>query len=218
LRAALAVLLTMVLVPAIGPELASPTDLASLGKAALAEGAVGAALGFSAALIVAAARQGGEIVGAQAGLSAAGLLDPDLEAVGELNPIGHLYGLVALGTFLALDGPLALVRSLMMSYQLVPAGGASLSAASATQLFGQVAGALELALHLAAPTALALVVAGFALGLLARHAPASTALGLAWPLRSTLGLVLALLGLAALVAALTATWQDWLLNGPDLPL
>lgn len=217
MRAALALLLAMVLAPAVGPGLIGtvPTDPVSLGKAALIEGAVGAALGFTAALIIAAARQGGEIVGTQAGLSAAGLLDPDLDG-GELNPLGHLYGLVALGTFLALDGPLALVRSLLWSYQLVPAGGAGLSEATATQLFGQVAGALELALRLAAPTALALVVAGFALGLLVRAAPGSTALGLAWPFRSALGLLLALLGLAALVAALSATWQDWFLHGPAM--
>ena len=76
-----------------------------MGRACLVEGLGGAALGWSAALIVAGARQAGELVGLQAGLSPAALLDP--EAAEELTPLGHLYGLVALAVFLALDGPLA---------------------------------------------------------------------------------------------------------------
>src|SRR5690242_19620035 len=57
IRLALAVMLTMALVPAIGPGLAAPGDGLGLGRALLAEAMVGAALGMSAGLIVAAARQ-----------------------------------------------------------------------------------------------------------------------------------------------------------------
>ena len=74
------------------------------GGRAWSRGLIGAGLGWSAALIVAGARQAGEIVGAQAGLSAAALFDP--EAGDDLTPLGHLYGLIALAVFLALDGPL----------------------------------------------------------------------------------------------------------------
>ena len=58
---------------------------------------VGAGIGWSASLVIAGARQAGEIVGAQAGLSAAALFDP--EAGEDLTALGHLYGLVALGVF-----------------------------------------------------------------------------------------------------------------------
>src|SRR5205823_4880255 len=81
-----------------------------------------AALGLSAALVVAGARQAGELVGAQAGFAPAALFDP--EAGDEMTALGHLYGLVALGVFLALDGPLALVRALVESYRVIPPGGA----------------------------------------------------------------------------------------------
>ena len=56
------------------------------GGPCLVEVLVGAALGWSAALIVAGARQAGEVVGRQAGLSAAALFDP--EAGDELTPAG----------------------------------------------------------------------------------------------------------------------------------
>ncbi len=207
MRLALTALLTAALGPLIAPGLGAPGDLAGIARFALAEAAVGAALGWSAALIVAGARQAGEVVGAQAGLSAAALLDP--EAGEGLTPLGHLYGLIALATFLALDGPLRVVEALVESYRVVPAGGMALSAGSAATAFGQVGNALELALRLAAPAALALALAGLALALIARAAPAFPFWSLALPVRSFVGLLLVLAGLAALASTLTAAWGDW---------
>src|SRR4051794_3595564 len=76
LRVALAALLTAVLSPGGGPTLEAPAEGPALARACVAEGAVGAALGLSAALVIAGARQAGEIVGGQGGLSAVALLDP----------------------------------------------------------------------------------------------------------------------------------------------
>jgi flagellar biosynthesis protein FliR len=208
-RLLLAALLGAVVLPLVGPSLAAgaPAGWAALGRACLVEGLVGAALGWSAALIVAGARQAGELVGLQAGLSPAALVDPD--AAEELTALGHLYSLVALAVFLALDGPLALARALVESYRVLPAGGVVLSAETAQVAFGRVAAALELALRAAAPTALALVLAGMALGLLGRAAPSLPLMALSLPVRFGLGLALVVLGLAALAATLAAAWGNW---------
>ena len=206
MRMMLAAVLTTALVPALGGAglLGTPGDGPGLARAALAEAAVGAALGWSAALIVAAARQAGEVIGSQAGLSAASLLDP--EAGDGMTPLGHLYGLIALMVFVALDGPLTLVGTLVESYRVLPVGGPDLSAATATRAFGMVGKSLELALRLAAPATLALMLAGLALGLIARAAPAFPFLTLALPARSVVGLVLVAAGMAGLVAALAIAW------------
>ncbi len=63
LRLGLVALLGAILIPMIGPEIAAPAGWPALGRACLAEGVIGAGLGWSAALIVAGARQAGEIVG-----------------------------------------------------------------------------------------------------------------------------------------------------------
>jgi flagellar biosynthetic protein FliR len=210
-RLALAALLCGVVLPVVGPSLGAaapaPAGWAAAGRACLIEGLVGAALGWSAGLIVAGARQAGELVGLQAGLSPAALLDP--EAAEELTPLGHLYGLVALAVFLALDGPLALVTGLVESYRVLPVGGLVLSDETARQAFGRVGAALELVLRAAAPAALALALAGVALGLLGRAAPSLPLVALSLPVRFALGLALVVLGLAALVATLAAAWGDW---------
>ncbi len=206
MRLLLAALLTAALGPSLIGSGTLPTTLGAgaLVRSVLGEAAVGAALGWSAGLIVAAAKQAGELVGAQAGLSAASLLDP--EAVDGMTPTGHLYGLIALMVFVAMDGPLSLAGTLLESYRVLPAGGPDLSLETASRAFGMVGRSLELALRLAAPAAVALMLAGLALALVARAAPAFPFLSLALPARSAVGLALVAAGLGGLVAALAIAW------------
>jgi flagellar biosynthetic protein FliR len=205
LRWGLAALLTTIIVPTVAPHMEVPVGVVALAWRSWIEVMIGAALGWSAALIVAGARQAGEVVGAQAGLSAAALLDP--EASTEMTPLGHLYGGIALAVFLALDGPLTLVGSLIDSYRVLPVGGPALSADMAIAAFGRIGQALALTLQAAAPVALALTLAGLTLGLLNRAAPALPLLALSLPIRWAVALVLILLGLTTLVGTLAIAWS-----------
>ena len=207
-RVVLAALLALILVPVVrNDQSAASMGWSAVASACAGELVVGAALGWSAALVVAGARQAGELVGAQSGLSAAALFDP--EAGEELSALGHLYGLVALGIFLSLDGPLALVRSLVESYRVFPAGGGVFSERSTVLAFGRVGDALALSLRAAAPTALALALSGLALGLLGRAAPSLQQVALSMPVRAMLGLAVILLSLAGLAATLARSWAAW---------
>ncbi len=221
-RVGFSMLLTTVLVPLVGPVVPAGSPgwgwtLAGLG---LTEAAIGLGLGLSAGLVVAGARQAGEIVGAQAGLSPASLIDP--EAGGELTPLGHLYGLIALAIFLALDGPLHLVDALAESYRALPPGRLRLSPELAVEAFGRVGWALSLAVRAAAPAALALALAGVVLTLLARTAGTLQFASLAWPIRAIVGLLLVLIGLTGLAGTLNVAWSDWAIHVldrlPNLPV
>jgi flagellar biosynthesis protein FliR len=156
------------------------------------------------ALVLAGARQAGELVGAQAGFSAASLYDPEIET--EMTPLGHLYGLIALGTFLALDGPMRLVGSLIESYRAMPPGSLSLKVENVGFAFGRITWALSLALGAAAPAAVALVAASLMLGVVNRWTPSLQLGSLALPARSIMGLLLVLLGLAALASTFASAW------------
>ena len=205
-RLVLAILLTGLIAPVVGRDLSSPTGPWALVGGCLVEVVIGAGLGWAGALVIAGARQAGEVVGAQAGLSPAALFDP--EAGDGLTPLGHLYGLVALGVFLALDGPTQLVLGLAESYRVVPpGGGAGPSPEVATRAFGHLGRALALTLRASAPPALALTLAGLALGLLGRAAPSLQLVSLSLPARTLLGLALAAIGLVTLAAALGAAWH-----------
>jgi flagellar biosynthesis protein FliR len=210
-RLGIGVGLAAALGPTLAPGLPVPTPAAdawALGFGVAVELAVGAALGIGASLVIAGARQAGEIVGAQAGLAPASLLDPEGREGGELTALGTLYGLVALAAFLALDGPLRLVDGLAESYATLPAmlGGRPPAAEQAVEAFARVGEALALAVRLAAPAGLAVVLAGLALAWLARSGPPTPLSSLAWPARSLMGLALAWIGLAGLAATLAGSW------------
>jgi flagellar biosynthetic protein FliR len=210
-RLLLAVALAALIAPVVGPSMAVQTDIPAIAVACLGEALVGAALGWAAGLVIAGARQAGEVVGAQAGLSTAALFDPD--AGDGMTPMGHLYGLIALGVFLALDGPLMLVRALVESYEVMPAGGLGMSSEMADIAFGHVGRALALAVRASAPVAIAMTLAGVALGLVARAAPSLPMATMALPVRYALGLVLAILGAAALAGTLATAWRAWPMVG-----
>ena len=198
--------LTMLIAPVVGRDIPPLMGPLALGGACLVEVAIGAGLGWAASLVIAGARQAGEVVGMQAGLSPAALFDP--EAGDGLTPLGHLYGLVAMGVFLALDGPTQLVLALAESYRVVPGGSVRLpTPEAATWAFGRLGRALALTLRASAPPALALTMAGLALGLLGRAAPSLQLVSVSLPVRTMLGLALAALGLVTLAATLGAAWQ-----------
>jgi len=203
-RLGLAAILGTVLMPVLAPLIMSPVAWPATAQALLSEVLTGGVLGWSAALIVAGARLAGELVAAQAGLSTATLLDP--ETGDELAPLGRLYGWIALAVFLAMDGPLVLVRALVESYDAVPAGRLLISHETAMMAFAQVGHALALALQAAAPPALALILAGIVVGWLSRAAPSLPFVALALPIRSFLGLVLVLLSLSTLAVTLSGAW------------
>jgi flagellar biosynthesis protein FliR len=173
-------------------------------SAVIAEVLAGGLLGATAGLIVAGARLGGELVASQAGFSAGALFDPDSGE--ESTPLGRFYGLLAIAVFLALDGPLMLIQSLVESYQTIPMGQLLPTGELASQIFGRVGRALELALRAAAPAAVALTLAGIAVGWLSRAAPSLPFVTLAMPLRAVLGIIVVLLGMAALVTTLSTAW------------
>jgi flagellar biosynthesis protein FliR len=179
-----------------------------IGPTLLAELVLGGALGATAGLVIAGARQAGEVAGSQAGLAAASFFDP--QAGDELTPLGHLYGLVALGVFLALSGPLRLVHAIVDSYDAWPVGELSLEPASVAFLFSRVGNALELSIRAAAPVAIALSLAGLSIGLIARAAPSFSFAALSLPVRYLAGLFVAILGAVALAATITVAWQEWM--------
>src|SRR5512143_2437207 len=74
LRLALAVLVTAIVLPVVGPGLPRFEGLPALAWAGLGEAATGAAMGLVLGLVVAAARQAGELIGTPAGLAPALLL------------------------------------------------------------------------------------------------------------------------------------------------
>jgi flagellar biosynthetic protein FliR len=209
-RLGLSLLLTIVIAPLV-PVSPGMTHWSATVWSVLAELLTGATLGWSAGLIVGGAQLAGDLVGSQSGLSAATFFDP--ESGEELTAMGRLYGWIAIAVFLSLDGPLLLVESMVQSYQAIPAGGLGVSRGSVLSVFSELTRVLELALRAAAPPAVALVVAGLAMGWLSRAAPSFPLVALTLPVRAMLGIVLVVLGVSSLAFTLASAWQALLEYG-----
>lgn len=196
-RALLALVLGVMIAPAARGSVSLPRDSWGLLLAALKELWAGGMLGLATGLVIAAARQAGDWIATQAGLTPDAWLGQEH---GEGTPLGSLYAWIALMTFVLLDGPLIWVRGLIGSYS---AGPTPFGADAIRDIAERLGGSLSLAIRLAAPASLGLIAAGLTLGFLGRSAPSVSALALTMPVRFIVGgaLIIAGLGMTALAVS-----------------
>ena len=169
-RAGLAVALTALLLPGIGPAVPVPPadPLVGAGMVA-AELVTGLWLGWLARLLVQALPIAGQIVSYMLGLS--NVLQPDPVLGAQSTALARLLGLAAPVLLLA-SGLYALpIAALAGSYRLIAPGALLPSGDASESVVQGVAQAFALALRLAAPFVLASIVWQIALALLARLVP-----------------------------------------------
>jgi flagellar biosynthetic protein FliR len=200
-RIVLAGALTLIALPVI-PHTADITLLSADGViTTIQQIVIGAALGFVVQLIFDAINFGGQVIANGMGLGLAFNIDPLLNI--ETPALGQLYVMLGTLTFLALDGHLALVDTLVTSFRGLPIGPAGLSvdamrsmAEWGDQLF---VGALKVAL----PGMTALLVVNLAFGAVSRAAPALNMFAIGLPVTLIFGLVVLLFGLPSMQSGFT---------------
>lgn len=186
LRVALGVALALALAPGIRHPAADDATLAQ-PLAVGAEMLVGVAIGLTAALLMHGATLGGEVVSVQMGLSMSSVYDPTTGAT--TSEMAQLTSLLVLVLYLAVGGPLILVRGLGDSLAVIPPGsGVSLDGVGRLFL-SQAATVFVTAVRIAAPVMVALFLANVALAILTRAVPQVSAFMVAFPLTVGLGLL-----------------------------
>ena len=157
---------------------------------------IGAALGFSLQILFDAVSLGGEMLGNSMGLSLSFNLDPQ---TGSSTPtVGQLYSLLVTLIFLALDGHLALIRTLVDGFHTMPIGTTGLGANGLWSVVNWGAELFSGALAVALPGVTALLVTNLAFGVVSRAAPTLSIFSVGLPLSLVFGLVVIIAGLPAL--------------------
>jgi flagellar biosynthetic protein FliR len=184
-KVALAVLVSIVITPAL-PPLPKIEPSSWYGLYLLAhELAIGLALGFLMRLVFTAIEFAAELIGLQMGIGFAQFYDT-LTATS--SPIlGQFFGLAATLTFLSIDGHLLLFSVLTESFTTLPIGG------SATGTFWQTLASkggylLFAALSLGLPVIAALMITNLALGILGRAAPQLNIFAVGFPITLLVGM------------------------------
>ena len=201
IRIVLAAAVTLVSLPLLPPQ----ADIAALSAdgvvTTLAQLVVGVALGFALQLMFDALTLGGQILANGMGLEFAFNIDP-LRGV-ETPALGQLYSLLGTLIFLALDGHIALIETLVASFRGLPVGPVGLSP-EALHLMANWGSELFLgALRVALPGMTALLVVNLAFGVTARAAPALNLFAVGFPITLVFGFVIVLLAMPGLQGVMT---------------
>ena len=192
-RLLLAVAVTALVLPLLPPTPVRPLSIEGV-VITIHQVLIGAASGFVLMVAFDALAMGGQLLANGMGLGFAFNVDP-LRGTGTAV-LGQFYMVLVTLTFLALDGHVALIATLVESFRRLPIGAAPTAetwwtvAAWGTQLF---AGALRVAL----PGMTALLVANLAFGVVSRAAPTLNLFAVGFPAMILFGLAIVLFGLPA---------------------
>ncbi len=171
----------------------------------LKETFVGALIGFSASMVMIAARFAGGLADMEIGFQTALLFDPN---AGVPTLLGELKAMMMLMLFLGLGGHHALIEAIWASAQLVPLDRFALGQMDALFLVRMATGALVLGVKIAAPVIVAIFLIHIALSLLARIAPQVNIFALSMHVKIVVGL-LVLLGTVPLVVLVMKNALGW---------
>lgn len=172
-RATLALFLTVALLPAV-PAAAAQGAMSYENPVWLAlafgmETGVGFLIGLTAQFVFAGVQMGGQLAGIQMGVGLANLIDPATQE--RITSLALWLNLSALFLFLTLDGHHMLIRAIAESLQLLPLGLSDLGGGGIGLILTMAGGIFVIALQLAAPVSVLVLMINGALGVLTKMIP-----------------------------------------------
>ena len=179
-KVALAALLAIAIAPTLGPMPAVPLFSAGGVWILIQQVLIGSAMGFSMRLVFAAVQAAGDYAGLQMGLSFASFFDPN--SGGNTMVLSSLLNMLAMLIFLAVDGHLMMISTLVESFHVLPVSDAPLAAEGWHVLALAGANVFSAALMLALPLIGALLTLNLAMGILNRASPQLSIFAVGFPL------------------------------------
>jgi len=184
-RIGLAIMIAVLLVPAVPPQ--SFASTAGLGLVVAREMAIGVLMALSLRAILAGAELGGHLTGSQLMLSYGSVVDP--QGGVRSNLVANLYGNLALITFLLMNGHHALLRALAASYTAIPIGEGGIGVSLGTTVVQLLGIVFVLGARLAAPIVVVMLLVEVGTAIMARVAPSLNLMAVAPPIRVAVGLL-----------------------------
>lgn len=206
LRAALGLAVASLVAPDAPADLLESSG-ASLALLVLREALVGLFLGFAAGLVFAGFDLLGEFVSVQGGLGAASVVDP---ASGSSSlALASTLRTFALLAFVAIDGHHEVLRAAVLSYEALPLASGAPSPLAFLELVRMGSEIFEIAVRLAAPITVAMLVSNLGMGILGRTIPQLNLMMLQLPAHVAFSLGLLMLGAGTLVEAAGDVIAPW---------
>ena len=193
LKVLLILMLSVALYPLVqSQQVVIPQRLGHLALVVVSELLIGLTIGFVVQLLFAGIQLGGEIVSQQMGLNIATIFDPN--TAHQVSLVAHFHYVLAMLMFLSSSAHHWFIIAMAESLQSIPLAGLSTSGAVLPVILILLGKACVIAIQLAAPVSIALLLATLVLGVMARLVPQLNVFMLSFP--ATLGLGLVMLALA----------------------
>jgi flagellar biosynthetic protein FliR len=180
--------LTVLLALAVIPVAHMPDDFGDVALTIVIfrEVSIGLALAFAVRALIAGAEFAGHLTGHQIGFSYGATIDPQSGV--RNNMLAMLYGSLATLAFLAINGHHMLLRAMAASYQGLPIGVGHIDGSILTGVQQMLALVFTVAVRLAAPIVVTLLIVELAVGLISRTAPSLSFMVIGYPIRIVIGL------------------------------
>jgi flagellar biosynthetic protein FliR len=194
-KAALSILITLIIFPVVAPKIPEPANyhLLILLYRMAGEVMIGLIIGFTARLIFAGIQMAGDMIGFQMGLSIANIIDPMTSD--QVSIITELQYLIAMLVFLAVDAHHIFFSALIQSYSILSPLTFHFSGQLMQLIFDFSKEMFVISIKLGAPLMAVMLFSNVGLGIVARTVPQINVFIVGMPLQIAVGLIF--LGLTA---------------------
>jgi flagellar biosynthetic protein FliR len=193
-KAMIACVLAAAIAPNLSVHVAIPTTSWGLAIAIGGEIVFGAAMGFILSLVFIAAQWAGEIMGQQMGLNLGQTLNPQFGGGGSV--VGDLYFFLTLLIFLCIGGHLAMIKGVFESFSALPLLSVSMNRPLLNTITSVFGGATMLAMQLAAPMLVTMLVVDMVLGFVGKTVPQLNIMSAGISMRALAGMMVLIIGLS----------------------
>lgn len=199
-RMGLAVFISLLLTPVVNFTIAEN----SISILIIKEIIIAMTLGFAVRLVFLAVNMAGTFISYTMGLSMATVFNPE---VGQDTLVSEIYGIMTMLLFLVMDAHHDLIFVFVKSFELLPAGKLSI-APLLPEVVAMVSGLFVMAIKIAAPVMVGLLIVQLLTGFLYKVAPQMNIFFVALPLNIFLGIMLMILSIPVFEHVLGIRFSD----------
>jgi flagellar biosynthetic protein FliR len=204
------ILLSLAVALLVAPLVPAPVGIAPFSAAGLLvtvqQMVIGVAMGFCMQILFEAVTLGGQLLANTMGLSFAYNIDP---LHGTSTPaVGEFYTVLVTLTFLALNGHLILIETLVDGFRTLPVGTTGMGPDALWTIVGWGTQIFSGAVAVALPGVTALLIVNVAFGVISRAAPTLNLFSVGFPVSLICGLLIVLAGLPSVLSGFTRLMEE----------
>jgi flagellar biosynthesis protein FliR len=195
IKIGLGVAVAMMVYPLVQSTMPAELTLPQAVAGVIGEMMIGLAIGYGLSMVFTAAQLAGSMIDQQAGMALGQVLNPGFDS--QSTVMGQLMFFLVMAIFLAMQGHVAIVRSLLESFGFIPPLAFQATPSITEMLVGLLTSSFVLAIRLAGPTLTALFLVTLAKGFISRTVPQLNILAVGFSITSIVGILITAVTLTA---------------------